>query len=250
MRAHTLDALPGVLTGQRLTRADLMAALRTKVPGLPLEGQGPAFVTIWASANGLICRAGEQGKEPTYALVDEFVPAAPPAPSDPMAELVRRYVRAFGPVTIADFASWSRLSVPAARRAFADLAVELHQVSIDDHTHYVAGDTEPAERVLRLLPAFDSYLMGYRGRNAFLDPTRGRHVAVGGILRPTIVVDGVIVGTWRLERSGRRSAASLHAWFFDDPPPWQRLALAREVDDVSGFLDRPCELTVERRQPG
>ena len=272
VRERARAAVPTVLTGRRLTRSALVAALRAEVRGLPTEDQGPTHLTIWASASGLICRAGDQGKEPTYALIDEFVPAAPPPPPDPMAELIRRYVRAFGPVTIEDFAPWSRLPVPATRRAFADLGDELQQLTVDGRTHYVigesnavgkrdvigesrdggpsadgVGDVEPAHRVLRLLPAFDSYLMGYRGRDAFLDPAHRLDVAVGGILYPTIVVDGVIVGTWRLDRTGRRKdqdPVHLRAMFFGDPPSWQRNAVADEAADVGRFLGRPCDFAL------
>lgn len=246
VRTAARAALAGVLSGRRLTRAELVAALGAEVSGIPVQGQGPAHITIWASASGLICRAGEQGKEPTYALIDEFVPPAPPPPTDPMLELVGRYVRAFGPVTVEDFAPWSRLPVPAARRAFAGLDAELRAVTIDGRTHYVIGDVEPAHRVLRLLPAFDSYLMGYRGRDAFLDPRRRDAVAVGGILYPMIVVDGVIVGTWRLDRG--RSPLRLRAEFFEPPARWELAALDAEVADVGRFLGRaPVQLHLGRR---
>jgi Winged helix DNA-binding domain len=263
IRQQARAVLPDVLAGRQLTRAELIAALRTEVRGLPTEGQGPAHLTIWASASGMICRAGDQGKEATYALIDEFVPRAPPPPPDPTAELVRRYVRAFGPVTIEDFAPWSRLPISAARLAFAGLTDELREVAVDGRTHYVIGrgghgrdgdssDVEPAHRVLRLLPAFDSYLMGYRGRDAFLHPAHRPEVAVGGILYPTIVVDGVIAGTWRLDqtkpRTGGREerAMTLRANFFDDAPRWQQDALADEAADVGRFLGRKCDLALVR----
>jgi winged helix DNA-binding protein len=243
-RARTV--LPEVLSGRQLTRAELVCALKARIDDLPGEGQGPAHLTLWASASGLICRAGDRGKEPTYALADEFVPFRRDPPADPLLELLRRYVAAFGPVTIEDFGAWSRLPVAATRRAFADLAHDLQTVTVADRVHYVAGDVEPAQRVLRLLPAFDSYLMGYRGRDAFLDPTRRLDVAAGGILYPTIVVDGVIVGTWRLDRTGRRNdqAIGLRARFFGDPPRWQRNALAEEAADVGRFLGRGSDVAI------
>jgi Winged helix DNA-binding domain len=240
-------AVAHVLTGQRLTRAELVAALDAEVGGLPVEGQGPAHVTIWASASGLTFRAGDRGKEPTYALVDEVLPPAPPAPPQPMVELVRRYVRAFGPVTIEDFGTWSRLPLAAARRAFADLDAELQPVKVSGRTHYAIGDTGPAHRVLRLLPTFDSYLMGYRGRDAVLDPARRGDVAVGGILRPTIVVDGVIVGTWRLDRR-KNKPLRLRADFFDRPAGWELAALEGEAADVGRFLNQgPVQLELAPR---
>lgn len=245
VRARALPVLSEVLQGRHLTRAELVAALKARVADLPHGGQAPAHIVVWASASGLVCRAADRGKEPTYALIDEFLPPPPPPPSDPMTELVRRYVTAFGPVTIEDFAPWSRLPVPAARRSFAALAGELQDVTVDGRTHYLSRDAEPARRALRLLPAFDSYLMGYRGRDAFLDPHRRAAVAVGGILRPTIVVDGVIVGTWRLSRG--HEPLRLRAEFFQAPVKWQLAALDDEAQDVGRFLDHaPLDLQIGR----
>ena len=65
------------------------------------------------SCRGLTCRAGDRGRESTFALLEDWVPPAPAAPPDPVAELARRYFRAFGPATAADFTD---LVGPAVRR--------------------------------------------------------------------------------------------------------------------------------------
>jgi hypothetical protein len=50
---------------------------------------------------------------------------------------------------------------------------------------------------VHLLPAFDEYLVGYANRSAVLDPRFTKQVnAGGGILKPAVVIEGQVVGTW------------------------------------------------------
>ena len=246
IRERVRSVLPDVLAGRSLTRAELVTAVHARVPQLPVEGQARAHLTVWAAASGLVTRAAEQGSEPTYALIDDRVPPQPPMDEDDaLRELLRRYFRAFGPATVEDFAIWSRMLMSAARRGMADIADEFQTVSVDGRPHYFRDAAEPARQVLRLLPAFDSYLLGYRSRDYFLDPTRRGDILVGGIIRPSIVVDGIVVGTWRLERT--RNPVRVRAEFFTDPVDWQLGALAEEAADVGRFLGRPVELQIVER---
>jgi hypothetical protein len=58
---------------------------------------------------------------------------------------------------------------------------------------------------VRLLPAFDEWLLGWRDRAfALPDELRRQVHPGGGILRPTITRDGLVVGTWRAERRDDR----------------------------------------------
>lgn len=63
-------------------------------------------------------------------------------PETALAELVRRYLHAYGPATPAQFASW--LAVPAgASELFDSLAGELEEVELaGGRAWVVAGDTE------------------------------------------------------------------------------------------------------------
>lgn len=50
-----------------------------------------------------------------------------------------------------------------------------------------------------LLPGFDEYFPGYADREIALDAAASQWINPGGngVFRPTIVVDGHVVGTWR-----------------------------------------------------
>lgn len=230
-----------VLAGRQLTRHELTAELADR--GL-LLAEDPAAAThllLALSCRGLTCRAGERGRDSTFALIEDRVPSAP-APADPVAELARRYFRAFGPATAADFRSWSGLPSGAAITAVRD---ELTEVSFDGRTGWTLGTVEPVPG-LRLLPMFDNYLLGYRDRTAMLQESLHPLVYVGGIIKATVVCDGRVIGIWRLERPQRPDRpATVQVTAFERFTKRHREELERERADVERFLARPAGLTIQ-----
>lgn len=58
---------------------------------------------------------------------------------------------------------------------------------------------------MRLLPAYDNYLVGYRSRELSVPAEHERLVwPGGGQIRATVMVDGLAVGTWSRDRRGER----------------------------------------------
>ena len=135
---------------------------------------------------------------------DEWV-GRPVVPPDPMRHLVRRYLAAFGPATIDDMASWMGVRTPPIRavldeapRTFCDEAGRLlYDVP---RAPLPAADT-PAP--VRLLPKWDSSLLAYspRERTRILPQQyRRRVIAPNGDVAQTILVDGFVAGTWKVEK--------------------------------------------------
>jgi Winged helix DNA-binding domain len=62
----------------------------------------------------------------------------------------------------------------------------------------VAGSTGPPDTPdVRLLPAYDNYLLGYRTRELSVPaPCQARVWPGGGVIRPTVIADGLAVATW------------------------------------------------------
>ena len=91
---------------------------------------------------------------------------------------------------------------------------------------------------VRLLPAFDNYLIGYRDRG-FIDDGRRGEVYVGGIIRPTVLLDGRVVGRWELQR-GRSGALTVRTHPFTAWTAQTRAAVDAEVADIARFLGAPA----------
>ncbi|MEV0269975.1 winged helix DNA-binding domain-containing protein [Hamadaea sp. NPDC050747] len=207
--------LPGILRGRALSRAEIVAELE-----LDLRGQAVPHLMAYAAGRGLICRGPDLAKdEPGYVLLDEWAPKATP-PNDPLAELARRYQQAFGPATAEDFATWSGLPITTVREPFQTAQSE-ESAQLD----------EPGGSGLRLLGAYDTYLLGYRDRSLMLDPAYAHRIqAGGGVLHPTVVVDGRVAGRWKL------TAGRVVVEAFDDIIHSRRDELAAEEADLARFL--------------
>jgi len=152
---------------------------------------------------------------------------------DALAEIARRYFAAFGPATGADFTTWSGLP---STRAIALIRDELSPVDVGGRPGYRLGETSP-QSGLRLLPAFDNYLVGYRDRSSIIDPAVVAQVYVGGIIRPSVLLDGRVVGTWRIGPG--KETTSVVVTLFEDLPRKARRALDAEIADVGRFLGTP-----------
>jgi hypothetical protein len=227
-----------LLDGRGLTRHELADELTARGLQLGEDGQVPTHVLAALTARGLTCRGADRGRDATFVLIDDWVPPAAP-PADPLGELARRYFRAFGPATAADFTTWSGLPSGAAIAAIRD---ELTEVEFDGRRGWTLGPVEPAP-AFRLLPMFDNYLLGYRDRTAMLDPRLHPQVYVGGIIKATVVCDGRVIGIWRLDRATRKAAVRVTP--FESFTRRHLDELDRERADIERYLGRPVALAVE-----
>ena len=235
-----VDALPAILAAGPLTRHEIRAALTEAGIGLDSpDPQAPTHAIVYASTTGLICRGPDRGRDATFTLVDAWLPRAPHGPSGDaaVAELARRYFAAYSPATAADFAMWSGL--PGGSVAL--IADELTPVQVYGRPGYRLGAIEPA-RGVRLLPAFDNYLLGYRDRAAIVGPQHYPLVYVGGMIRPVVLRDGVAVGIWALVR--REGTVTVTP--FQALPKTTIRAVAREAADIGQFTGLDLELRLQR----
>ena len=231
--------LPDVLTDGPRTRREIVAALADHGVAVDVADQAPTHVLLHASTLGLLCRGPDRGRDTTFTLLEDWISgsAAGPTGDDALAELARRYFRAFSPATAADFATWSGL--PSAR-AVALIRDELTPADVDGRAGFTLDDIEP-RRGLRLLSAFDNYLVGYRDRGLLIDAARRPDVYAGGMIRPAVLLDGRVIGTWRLARTP--TAATIELTPFGSLTMKVCTAVEEEADDISRFLALPTALT-------
>ncbi len=208
------DELIGRVLGAHgpLTRAELAEHLADR--GIVPTGQVPFHLIRHAALTGLLCHGPLRAGEPTYVLLRDWIPAAvAPGPEGDaaVAELARRYLAAYAPATMADFASWSGVAVTAARTAWQAMARAGTIVTDGDRTVLARHDEQAGDRSgppdVRLLPAYDNSLTGYRTRQQTVDAAYEARVwPGGGVLRPTVLVDGHVAGTWSRGSGGRAIA--------------------------------------------
>jgi Winged helix DNA-binding domain len=166
---------------------------------------------LWRLAQeGTICFAARQGKQLTFALLDEWVkPAKKLKREEALAELAKRYFIGHGPATLQDFAWWSGLTVTEAKVGLEMVASSLRKETSGTTIHWMSPEaTAPLTDfpIGFLLPGFDEYMLGYKDRSAILEPQHAQKLIPdnNGRFLGTMVLKGRVVGTWK-RRLGKKT---------------------------------------------
>jgi hypothetical protein len=233
-----------------LTRAELVDQLAAR--GIDLLGQARAHLIQRAAFEGLICFGPDRGTEPTYILLDDWIDRRRAVSRDvALAELARRYLTAYGPARLEDFAAWSGMPMRESRIGWERIADELLAVEaagtvawmLKEHALRLEEPLPASLPVVRLLPRYDTYLLGYRQRDFIVAPQFAKRInAGGGIVHPTLLVDGRAAGTWK--GTQRRNGLAVIVTPFDDLAPAVQPGLESDAADVGRFLGTNATLQI------
>jgi hypothetical protein len=159
--------------------------------------------------------------------------------SDDLRPLVRRYLAAFGPASVADMQTWS--GHKGLKPAFEAMRAEL--VSLRDEGRRELFDladaprpAEDTEAPPRFLPEFDNLLLSHANRRRVVaDAHRARVFLPGLRVAPTFLVDGFVAGTWTaLPPKGR---TTLVVTPFAALPRLAKESLAHEGAQLLRFIE-------------
>jgi hypothetical protein len=235
--SRSRDVLVGVLSnGRQVARDDAMRLLEGA--GVQTGGQRGIHILRHLSLEGLLCQTTAKGNQATFRLLDEWVPKSEELGRDAaLTELANRYFSSHGPATLLDFRWWAGLTVADAEAGLELARARLARERAADAEYWLSPTTpapQPPGQVVCLLPAFDEYVLGYADRGIALDAVESRRVVHNGngMFRPTIVVDGHVVGTWQ-PGSTTRATAAADLFFEVDTAVSDALGIA--VRDYDGF---------------
>jgi hypothetical protein len=159
-------------------------------------------IMINAELEALVCSGARQGKQFTYALLDERVPPVKPIPRDEaLAELARRYFSTRGPASAKDFAWWSGLSMVDVRKGVDSLGTEFEQETINGQPcWFIPAAAEGKLPVsAHLLPNYDESFIALKDRSAMMAAVS--HVEdrekIIAFFAHIVVVGGQAVGGWK-----------------------------------------------------
>jgi hypothetical protein len=163
-------------------------------------------------------------------------------------EVVRRYLSGYGPANADDLGRWLGLRTGLKRmlRGLEDELVEVEVAGSAGWLLVVDLDTlteAPPPKAVRLLPAFDPYVVGSRPRSLLVDTAHeARIFRPQAWFSPVVLVGGRAAGIWERERRGRRLEVRIEP--FTRLSAATRRELAEEADRLGEFLDAPAELEV------
>ncbi|WP_228558476.1 winged helix DNA-binding domain-containing protein [Myxococcus sp. AB056] len=231
-------------------RGELGQRLQAKWPGHDASALSQGFSCLEPLVTVPPSGTWGHGERMVYATAESwlgqrFEPAAPPD------ALVMRYLAAFGPASAKDLQAWSGLPRMGAvlerlrpeLRAFRDE----HGVELFDIPNARRPDPDTPAPV-RFLSEFDSVLLAHADRTRIIsDAARKRVFTLNGIVRATLLVDGFVRGTWRIERA--RGTATLCITPFARLSREDRAALSDEGGRLLAFAaadDQHADIRFER----
>ena len=188
-------------------RAAITAAVRPKV-GKRLRAW---MDKVWSIVRlpvieGLVCYGPGEGNQATFIRTEHWLPARPKLDAlQAQKELFRKYLRAYGPATLHDFAHWSLISMAEVRalRPLLDSEIAEHNGLLllrEDMKTLQSASTELDS--VHLLPYFDVYLLAHRFKEHFLKPQFYKRVYRNqGWISPVVLINGEIAGVWSYKLS-------------------------------------------------
>jgi hypothetical protein len=254
-----IDAVAVALDGEPLTREALGLKIE-RVTGSAHIGE--LVRGSWGSMlkpaayEGKLCFGPSEGQKVTFTRPDTWLsaPATPHDPDEALRKVTRRFLAANGPATREDYARWWGVTPAVAGRRIADLGDDVEEVDVGGAPRWLlasaVADAAPSG-VVRLVPAFDQYVVGATlHAEALLPPKTPRELVyrAQGWLSPVLLVDGRMEGVWRFERKGRRIAVSISP--FRRQGADVRQAAEAEAQRIAGFLGGDLALTWVRSGRG
>ncbi len=201
-----VDEIGAALDGKSLTREELIAVVGKgkSVRVRELLGSGWGGMLKPAARSGRLCFGPNRGQSVTFVRPQQWLKSwADVDPDAGLAEMARRYLRAYGPATKSDFARWWGAWPGVGNAAWSALARELTPVSVEGiRLDLLTADLDAMQRAeaascIRLLPAFDPYVLGHASRDHLFERVFAPRVSrTAGWISAVVLVDGTVVGTW------------------------------------------------------
>ncbi|MFE3986710.1 winged helix DNA-binding domain-containing protein [Nocardia tengchongensis] len=238
---HAALLTRGAATGAQLSKD--VPRLRTQVDTAPGKSYSkPTNITTWVlvtlGCEGRIVRGRPNGtwgsSQYTWSPIESWLPQGIPAlPVEPArAELVRKWLRAFGPAPVSDIKWWTGWTLGEVRKALAQ--VDTVEVDLGSETGLVlADDLEPTpapEPWAALLPALDPTPMGWQSREWYLGPHQPALFDRNGNIGPSVWWEGRIVGGW-----AQRPDGDIVWRLLEDVGADAEKAIAVEAERLRGF---------------
>jgi hypothetical protein len=182
------------------------------------------------------------GRRPAYVAAETWLGEPLVDEESGLDHLVRRYLAAFGPATVGDIATFTKIARSRLKSALERLRPGLRTFRDERRRllHDVPdaplppADTPPPPRLLAM---WDSVLIAYEDRSRVIpDEIRSRVIMKNGDFLPSVLVDGHVAGLWRSEVVDGRTR--IHVEPFDTIPRSVEKEVDREAEQMAAFVER------------
>lgn len=257
--AELVDLVGEILDDRVLTRDELVTEIGDRLGHPQLEKQlrsGWGMLLKPIAWQGQLCYGPSQGTKVTFTRPSSRYEdwSGVPEPDEAARIAIPAYLRAYGPASPETFDAW--LTRGVSRKAqlrgwFADLGDELVTVEVegsdgggkplylraedvDALAETKAESSSKTKSTVRLLPAFDQYVLGPGTKDTEIVPAEHRSDVSrpAGWISPVVVASGRVVGVWEVTDD------TADVRLFADADPVASSVLDKEVKRVSALARR------------
>ena len=198
------------------------------------------------AARGVICYGAYQDNELTFVRADAWIPQwRDLSQEEAEGKLLRKYLQAYGPATEADFALWCGISLTEAREVWSHAGADIASVDVEGQSATILQrdldeltNTSFERPHLRLLPYFDTFLLGHKDRQHIVDKKHQPKVfRPQGWIMPTVLVDGRVAGIWKHKQEKDRLLVNVEV--FGSMSSRVKMAVQDEARELAHFLGIP-----------
>jgi winged helix DNA-binding protein len=248
------DAVIDAIAENGSTRAQIVDAVTSRVG----TRHRPKIASMWgdmlgpAMYMGKMCFGPMVGPNVTFVPADRWIGKGRRVdPDEAWRELVRRFLRTYGPTTLDGLARWFGKKPAAVLPVLRALEPEATAVTIEGRKAWMLSHDGVRRRrtsSVRLLPQYDCYVIGSHPRDTIIDEKvqtrirsykRGQWEGAVGV--PVLLLDGIVCGIWERRDRGKRIEVTVH------PAAKLTRAEARgvraEVVRIGRFFGREATLT-------
>ncbi len=195
-------------------------------------------------ARDVICSGPNQGTEASYVRADKWIKNWKDVSQEKAErELLVKYLKAHGPATINDFAIWEGLYMKDAKDIWSKEAENIVEVDIQGSKAGTLESDLPElesakidEPVVRLVPYFDSFLLGHKSHLNIVDEKNRKKIyRPQGWVSPVVLVDGRAMGVW--SHAQKKNDLEVKIIPFSKLPSQVTERAKEEALDLGRFLD-------------
>ena len=244
---------PAVVRREHAWLADTLAGgnhlTRRQLARDDLRGERLGHLLMLAELDGLVCSGPLARGQHTYALVEEWVPPAPPRDrEEAVRELVLRFFTGHGPASVAHLDRWTTLTRTEVTTVVADLGDALERVEAEGHVLLQAAGArdEALATGTWLLPLFDEAYLTYPGStlprapdHPWLESGHSFAESGGGL----VVSDLRDVGWWKRKDVGRTTRVTLG--LAPSLGPRARRQVEDEAEALAAYTGRRLDLVLQ-----
>ncbi len=212
--------------------------------GVSTDGQRFAYILQRASLDGYMHQGIAIKNDPVYHSMNKFS-RIDLNRNESLEEISKRYFYSHGPATLKDFVWWSGLAVNDAKIGLESIKSELKKYEIGDKIYWFRGlelnkdSTSQDLPVVKIIPTYDDFLLGYKDRKASINEATKKFLQPKNVtFSPTIIVDGVVIGTWKRRIQGNKVFFKLN--HFRKLNALETASLNSEIGGYCKFIDKEC----------